>query len=323
MRMRAISPSAKNTSNTTESVGTIGVKPVKTAKVASAEVRARTISTGPALMTKRRARPEALVVLSSSATFPVKLSCPFLRNPPGSGRRAVSGRCNYTAVLPNYDKFRAMTRGAVGRLAEMRPGNLRTPSLRQQAVLMAKASSRHHAMTRLSLEQTMNERRPSSDASRARRSWQTQRGRRMSLMSSSRTFLRKVLRLRPSISAALIWLPAGGREGRGDERSLEFPQDPVIEPRRGQVIAMLGEELGQMTLDRARQAALVGGAGSAVRLVRAVLAKVRREARVLRTGQSEFGVDQRRRDHLLRVEGGEAADEVLEFAPHCRASDSV
>ncbi len=34
-----------------------------------------------------------------------------------------------------------------------------------------------------------------------------QRGRRISLMSSSRTFLRSVLRFRPSISAALIWLP--------------------------------------------------------------------------------------------------------------------
>ena len=51
-------------------------------------------------------------------------------------------------------------------------------------------------------------------------------------MSNSRIFLRRVLRLRPSSCAALIWLPRVAPRRQQDQRPLDLAQHPVVEPGR-------------------------------------------------------------------------------------------
>src|SRR5215472_1314952 len=97
-------------------------------------------------------------------------------------------------------------------------------------------------------------------------------------MSRSRIFLRKVLRLTPSRSAARIWLPrvaVSAAVSSGNSTSRRMP------------------------LDRAREG-----------LVRARLLGRRGRHRRL----SELALDDGGGDGLLRIERGEPAREVLQFA---------
>ena len=71
-------------------------------------------------------------------------------------------------------------------------------------------------------------------------------------ISRSRIFLRSVLRFRPSIAAALIWLPRVAARVRLDQRPLHLGQHPVIDVRRRHAVAVRGEELPDMPLDRGR-----------------------------------------------------------------------
>src|SRR5688572_18055500 len=93
-------------------------------------------------------------------------------------------------------------------------------------------------------------------------------------------------------------LIASGRPKRdADQRCLDLPQHAVIQPRRRQAIAVLAEI--------ARQMALQCGAD--------IVGLGRPFGADLRTW-SELGLDDRRRDPLLGIERGQAANEIFQLA---------
>src|SRR5215469_12683180 len=79
---------------------------------------------------------------------------------------------------------------------------------------------------------------------------------------------------------------------------LDFAQDAMVEAGWGQRVAEAGKIGGEMALDRSRESLLgprlLGGRDHG--------------------GLRQLGIDDRSRDGLLRIEGGEAASEVLELA---------
>ena len=125
------------------------------------------------------------------------------------------------------------------------------------------------------------------------------RGPRITAMSSSRIFLRSVLRLRPSRAAALSWLPRVAASalrirGRSTSRTIR-PCRPAAGRRPSREL----EDRLQMARDRVAEAASSPGSPDA--------AGPRRRL-------AQLGVDHLRPDRLLRVEHGQAPHQVLELA---------
>src|SRR5262249_28805321 len=113
---------------------------------------------------------------------------------------------------------------------------------------------------------------------------------RITWMSRSRIFLRSVLRLTPSRSAARIWLPrvaaGGGGERDGGQGALDLWREAVVGAGWRQGVADPAEIPREVPLDRAREA-LVGPW---------LLARYRHR------GLGQLAVDDGGGDRLLRIE---------------------
>ncbi len=72
-------------------------------------------------------------------------------------------------------------------------------------------------------------------------------------MSRSRIFLRSVLRFRPSIAAALIWLPRVAAKRHLDQRPLHLRDHPVVDVAHRHAVMRRGQELADVALHRGGQ----------------------------------------------------------------------
>ena len=88
---------------------------------------------------------------------------------------------------------------------------------------------------------------------------------------------------------------ARGSETHGKKRLLDLSQQAFVETGRRQIVAMGGEDAIERSLDRGRQRLIRGGLSGR-------LAEVR---------FGEFRFEDVGPDRFLRVEGGEAANEIF------------